>query len=83
MLIPSHSGIPNTVPSTLVNKVCASGMKAICLGAQALMLDRASVVVAGGFESLSNVPFYLPRKEPPYGGFRVGGDWSKNLCKTV
>ena len=52
------AGLPNTVPCTTVNKVCASGMKAIMLGAQTIMCSDADVVVAGGMESMSNVPFY-------------------------
>lgn len=52
------AGLPNTVQCTTVNKVCASGMKAIMQGAQSIMLGDADVVVAGGMESMSNVPFY-------------------------
>jgi acetyl-CoA C-acetyltransferase len=52
------AGVPDNVPCTTVNKVCASGMKSIMLGAQAIMLGDADVVVAGGMESMSNVPFY-------------------------
>ncbi|KAJ1547836.1 erg10, acetyl-CoA C-acetyltransferase [Cladochytrium tenue] len=55
------AGIPNSVPSTTVNKVCASGMKAISLAAQSIMTGSADVVVAGGMESMSNVPYYLPK----------------------
>lgn len=54
------AGLPNTVQCTTVNKVCASGMKAIMQGAQSIMLGDADVVVAGGMESMSNVPFYSP-----------------------
>lgn len=54
------SGIPDTVPCTTVNKVCASGMKAMMLGAQSIMLGDNEIVVAGGMESMSNVPYYLP-----------------------
>ncbi len=54
------AGLPNEVNCTTVNKVCASGMKAIALAAQSIMLGDAEVVVAGGMESMSNVPFYLP-----------------------
>ena len=61
-------GIPDSVPCTLVNKVCASGMKSIMLAAQSLALGAADVMVAGGFESMSNVPFYIKRSEPSYGG---------------
>ncbi len=52
------AGVPNEVPCTTINKVCASGMKAIMQGAQAIMLGDADVVVAGGMESMSRVPFY-------------------------
>jgi len=54
------AGLPDNVPCTTVNKVCASGMKAVMLGAQSIMLGDADVVVAGGMESMSNVPFYSP-----------------------
>ncbi|KAJ8108410.1 hypothetical protein ONZ43_g6434 [Nemania bipapillata] len=54
------AGLPNTVPCTGVNKVCASGMKAIIFGAQTIMTGNASIVVAGGTESMSNAPHYLP-----------------------
>lgn len=52
------AGIPDNVPCTTINKVCASGMKAVMQGAQAILLGDADVVVAGGMESMSNVPFY-------------------------
>ncbi|MCR6720679.1 MAG: acetyl-CoA C-acyltransferase [Chitinophagaceae bacterium] len=52
------AGLPNTVNCTTVNKVCASGMKAISQAAQSIMLGDADIVVAGGMESMSNVPFY-------------------------
>lgn len=54
------AGLPDNVPATTINKVCASGMKAIMQGAQSIMLGDADVVVAGGMESMSNVPFYNP-----------------------
>ncbi|WP_091266008.1 acetyl-CoA C-acyltransferase [Gillisia sp. Hel1_33_143] len=53
------AGIPDTVPCTTVNKVCASGMKAVMQGAQAIMLGDANVVVAGGMENMSMIPHYL------------------------
>ena len=53
-----YAGVPDNVPCTTINKVCASGMKAIMLGAQSIMLGDNDVVVAGGMESMSNVPFY-------------------------
>ena len=54
------ANLPASVNSTTINKVCASGMKAVALAAQSIMLEDASVVIAGGMESMSNVPFYLP-----------------------
>ncbi|SET48728.1 acetyl-CoA C-acyltransferase [Hymenobacter actinosclerus] len=55
------AGLPDTVECTTVNKVCASGSKAIMYGAQAIMLGQADVVMAGGMESMSNVPYYLDK----------------------
>lgn len=52
------AGIPNTVPCTTVNKVCASGMKAVMFAAQAIKCGDADVVIAGGMESMSQTPFY-------------------------
>lgn len=52
------AGLPDQVNCTTVNKVCASGMKAISLAAQSIALGDAEIVVAGGMESMSNVPFY-------------------------
>lgn len=54
------AGLPTGTVCTSVNKVCASGLKAIMLGAQTIMMGHASCVVAGGTESMSNVPHYLP-----------------------
>ncbi|APG59622.1 acetyl-CoA C-acyltransferase [Christiangramia salexigens] len=53
------AGIPDTVPCTTVNKVCASGMKAVMQGAQSIMLGDTSIVVAGGMENMSLIPHYL------------------------
>jgi acetyl-CoA C-acetyltransferase len=53
------AGIPDTVPCTTVNKVCASGMKAVMQGAQAIALGDAEIVVAGGMENMSMIPHYL------------------------
>lgn len=53
------AGLPDQVNCTTVNKVCASGMKSVAMAAQSIMLGDAEVVVAGGMESMSNVPFYL------------------------
>ena len=53
------AGLPNTVPTTTVNKVCASGMKAVMQGAQAIMNGDAEIVVAGGMENMSLIPHYV------------------------
>lgn len=63
------AGLPNTIPGTTVNKVCASGMKSIMLGAQSIMLGDNDIVVAGGMESMSNVPYYLDKAR---NGYRLG-----------
>ena len=54
------AGLPNEVSCTTINKVCASGMKAISQAAQSIILGDADIVVAGGMESMSNVPYYAP-----------------------
>jgi acetyl-CoA C-acetyltransferase len=54
------AGLPDNVVATTVNKVCASGMKAIAQGTQSILLGDNDIVVAGGMESMSNVPFYVP-----------------------
>jgi len=54
-----HAGLPGTVPSVTVNKVCGSGLKAVMLAAQAIKAGDAQCVVAGGMESMSNAPHYL------------------------
>ncbi len=63
------AGIPTNVPGTTINKVCASGMKAIMLGAQSIMLGDNDVVVAGGMENMSAVPYYLDKAR---NGYRLG-----------
>ena len=63
------AGIPTSVPCTTVNKVCASGMKAIMLGAESIMLGINDIVIAGGMESMSNVPYYLDKAR---NGYRLG-----------
>ena len=55
------AGIPDSVPCTTVNKVCASGTKATMFGAQSIMLGQADIVVTGGMESMSNIPYYIPK----------------------
>lgn len=56
------AGLNDRTISTTVNKVCASGMKAIMMGANQIQTGESDVVVAGGMESMSNVPFYLPQQ---------------------
>lgn len=56
------AGLSQKTPSTTINKVCASGMKAIMIAADQVRLGDADIVVAGGMESMSNVPYYLPKQ---------------------
>ena len=63
------AGIPNTVPGTTVNKVCASGMKSIMMGALSIMTGERDCVVAGGMESMSNIPYYLDKAR---NGYKLG-----------
>jgi acetyl-CoA C-acetyltransferase len=65
----TFAGLPKTVPSTTINKVCASAMKAVMLGAQTIQSGTNEIVVAGGMESMSNVPFYLDKAR---NGYRLG-----------
>jgi acetyl-CoA C-acetyltransferase len=65
------AGIPTTVNCTTVNKVCASGMKAIMLGAQSILCGDNNIVIAGGMESMSNIPYYLEKART---GYRLGHD---------
>ncbi len=73
------AGIPNTVPATVINKVCASGSKAIMEGALSIMAGINHVVVAGGMESMSNVPYYLDKART---GYKLGhGTLTDGLVK--
>jgi len=63
------AGIPNEVPSMTINKVCGSGLKTVILGAQAIMLGEADVIVAGGTENMSMAPYLLPKAR---WGYRMG-----------
>lgn len=63
------AGLGYEIPCTLINKVCASGMKAVMLGAQSIMLGQNDVVLAGGMESMSNIPYYLLKARY---GYRYG-----------
>ncbi|MDI1446479.1 thiolase family protein [Polyangium sp. 6x1] len=64
-----YANIPKNVPATTVGKVCGSGMQAVILGAKSIALGDAEIVVAGGMESMSNVPYYLTQAR---GGYRMG-----------
>ncbi len=55
------AGIPDTVPCTTINKVCSSGMKSVMIGAQSIALGQADLVIAGGMENMSQIPYYVPR----------------------
>lgn len=55
------AGIGHNVPCTTINKVCASGMKSVMFGAQSIMIGINDVVVAGGMESMTNIPYYIPK----------------------
>jgi len=73
------AGVPNSVPATVVNKVCASGSKAIMQAAQTIMLGINDVVVAGGMESMSNVPYLLDKART---GYKLGnGTLTDGLVK--
>lgn len=63
------AGIPHSVPCTTVNKVCGSGMKAVMLGYNQLKTGEATVIVAGGMESMTNAPYLLDKAR---GGYRIG-----------
>jgi acetyl-CoA C-acetyltransferase len=56
-----YAGLPKETPAYTLNKLCASGMKAITLGAESIMMGEADIVVAGGMESMSNAPYSLPK----------------------
>lgn len=65
------AGLAISTPCTTINKVCASGMKSIMLAAQSIMLGHQNIMVAGGMESMSNTPYYMPRGDTPYGGVNL------------
>ena len=60
------AGLGPNVPCTTINKVCSSGMKAVMIGAQSIMTGQNEVVVAGGMESMTNVPYYIPKARYGY-----------------
>ncbi|XP_026318877.1 acetyl-CoA acetyltransferase, mitochondrial isoform X2 [Hyposmocoma kahamanoa] len=65
------AGLPKSTICTTVNKVCSSGMKSVMLAAQGLQTGAQDIILAGGMESMSNVPFYLKRGETTYGGMQL------------
>lgn len=64
------AGIPISVPTTDINKVCASGMKAIMLAAQNITTGQQDIMIAGGMESMTNIPYYIEKAR--FGGYRYG-----------
>ena len=67
------AGLPSSVEATTVNKVCASGMKAVSIAAQQIELGQEDALIAGGMENMSRVPYYLPRaaQQPPFGEMKL------------
>lgn len=67
------AGLAPSVEATTINKVCASGMKAVSVAAQQIELGQESALVAGGMENMSRVPYYLPRaaQQPPFGEMKL------------
>ncbi|MBS1518877.1 MAG: acetyl-CoA C-acetyltransferase [Bacteroidetes bacterium] len=63
------AGLPDSVPALTINKVCGSGLKAVMLADQAIKCGDAEIIIAGGFESMSNVPYYLDKARA---GYRMG-----------
>lgn len=64
------AGLGQDIPCTTVNKVCSSGMKSVMFAAQAIMLGHMDIAVAGGMESMSNIPYYVPKARF---GYKFGG----------
>jgi acetyl-CoA C-acetyltransferase len=64
-----YAGLPYSVPCMTINKVCGSGLKSVMLADQAIKAGDAEIVIAGGFESMSNVPYYLDKART---GYRMG-----------
>jgi acetyl-CoA C-acetyltransferase len=92
-----YSGLGSNIPATTVNKVCASGSKAIMLGAQDILLGDADIVVAGGMENMSAVPYYIDKARSGYkygngvlvdglqkdGLWDVYGDFAMGNCAEI
>jgi acetyl-CoA C-acetyltransferase len=75
-----YGGLPKEVNAFTVNKVCASGLKAISLGAQAIVTGAANVIVAGGMESMSNAPYALPRAR---WGYKMDVSGAGEVCDLM
>lgn len=73
------AGIPNTVPCTTINKVCSSGAKAVMFAAQSIALGQQELIVAGGMENMSQIPYYIPKAR--FGYKYGGGDLVDGLQK--
>jgi acetyl-CoA C-acetyltransferase len=69
--VASKTGIPHTVPAMTINQACASGLQAVALGAQAIQIGQSSVVLAGGVESMSRMPYLIDAEDARW-GHRVG-----------
>jgi len=65
------AGLPESTPCCTINKVCASGMKTIMMAAQSIMCGSQDIMIAGGQESMSNIPFYMMREPLKYGGTKI------------
>ena len=73
------AGIGENVPCTAINKVCSSGMKSVMIAAQSIMVGVQDVIVAGGMESMSNIPYYIPKARY---GYKYGhGEMQDGLVK--
>jgi acetyl-CoA C-acetyltransferase len=75
-----YGGLPKEVNAFTVNKVCASGLKAISLGAQAIVTGAANVIIAGGMESMSNAPYALPRAR---WGYKMDVNGAGEVCDLM
>src|SRR6202011_6243876 len=63
------AGIPTSIPTTTVNKMCGSGMRAVMLAADQILAGSARIIVAGGLESMTNAPYLLPKARA---GYQIG-----------
>ena len=63
------AGLPDSIECLTINKMCASGLKAVMLAAQAIQVNDANIIIAGGFENMSQAPYILPKARA---GYRLG-----------